>query len=192
MSDSLQPRAPYNPWNSPGQNTGVSSCSLLQEIFPTRGLNPGLLHCRWVLYHLSYQQSPRTLEWVVYPFSSRSSWPRNCTWVSCIAGGFLTSWANRKAHPPSLTYLQTPDMEITSTLFTSSRLWVETNVSWNTKLLSKSQAITLNIQNYRIERVGLKDVHQQWTKNRRQLPTWIWIGETSSSFCYLFPGSEIR
>ena len=131
----------------------------------------------------------RILEWVAVPFSSRSSWPRKRTGVSCIAGGFLTSRANRKAHPPSLTYLQTPDMEITSTLFTSPRLWVETNVSWNIKLLSKSQTITLIIWNYRIERIGLKDVHQQWTRNRRQLPTWIWIGEISSSSC---PGSEIR
>ena len=36
----------YNPWNSPGQNTGVGSLSLLQGIFPTQGLNPGLPHCR--------------------------------------------------------------------------------------------------------------------------------------------------
>ena len=34
------------PWNSPGKNTGVGSHSLLQEIFPTQGSNPGLLHCR--------------------------------------------------------------------------------------------------------------------------------------------------
>ena len=35
----------------------------------------------------------RTLGWVAYPFSSRSSWPRNQTGVSCIAGGFFTNWA---------------------------------------------------------------------------------------------------
>ena len=35
------------PWNSPGQNTGVGSLSILQGIFPTQGLNPGLLHCMW-------------------------------------------------------------------------------------------------------------------------------------------------
>ena len=45
MSDSLQPRGLYNPWNSPGQNTGVGSLFLPQGIFPTQGLNPGLLHC---------------------------------------------------------------------------------------------------------------------------------------------------
>ena len=42
------------PFNSPGQNTGVSSLSLLQWIFPTQELNWGLLHCRWILYQLSY------------------------------------------------------------------------------------------------------------------------------------------
>ena len=46
------------PWNSPGKNTGVNSHSLLQGIFPTEGLNPGLLHCRQILNHLSHQGSP--------------------------------------------------------------------------------------------------------------------------------------
>ena len=55
-SDSLRPHGLYSPWNSPGQNTGVGSCSLLQGIFPTQGSNPGLLHCRWILYQLSYQE----------------------------------------------------------------------------------------------------------------------------------------
>ena len=41
MSDSLQPRGLYSPWNSPGQNTGVSSLSLFQGIFPIQGSNPG-------------------------------------------------------------------------------------------------------------------------------------------------------
>ena len=49
VSDSLQPHRLYRPWNSPGQNTGVGSHSLPQEIFPTQGSNPGLLHCRWIL-----------------------------------------------------------------------------------------------------------------------------------------------
>ena len=47
----------YNPWTSPGQNTGVDSLSFLQGIFPTQGSNPGLLHCRQILYQLSYQGS---------------------------------------------------------------------------------------------------------------------------------------
>ena len=57
MSDSLWPRGLYNPWNSPGQNTGVGSLSLLQGIFPTWG----------------------------------------STGVSCVAGGFFTSWATGEA-----------------------------------------------------------------------------------------------
>ena len=93
----LWPHGLYSPWNSPGQNTRVGSLSLLQGIFPTQGSNPGLLHCRWILYQLSHKESPRILEWVAYPFSSGSSWPRNWTAVSCIAGGFFTNWAMREA-----------------------------------------------------------------------------------------------
>ena len=76
---------------------GVGSLSFLQGIFPTQGLNPGLPHCRWILYQLSHKGSPRILEWVAYPFSSRSSRPRNRTGVSCIAAGFFTNWAVREA-----------------------------------------------------------------------------------------------
>ena len=91
MSNSLQPHGLYSPWNSPGWNTGVGSRSLLQGIFPTQGSNPGLPHCRQILYQLSHQGSPRILEWVAYPFSRESSLPGNRTGVSCIAGGFFTS-----------------------------------------------------------------------------------------------------
>ena len=101
MSDSLRPHGLYSPWNSPGQNTGVGSLSLLQGIFPTQGSNPGLPHCRWLLYQLSHKGSPGILEWVAYPFSRGSSWSRNRTGVSCIAGGFSTNWAMREA-PESL------------------------------------------------------------------------------------------
>ena len=85
-SDSLQPHGPYSPWNSPGQNTAVGSLSLLQGIFPTKGLNSGLPHGRRIFYQLSLQGSPRILEWVAYPFSSESFQSRNRTGVSCIAG----------------------------------------------------------------------------------------------------------
>ena len=59
ISNSLRPHGLYSPWNSPGQNTGVGSLSLLQGIFPTHGLNPGLPHCRQILYQLSHKGSPR-------------------------------------------------------------------------------------------------------------------------------------
>ena len=52
--------------DSSGQNTGVGCHALLQGLFPTQGLNPGLPHCRWILCHLSHQGSPRILEWVAY------------------------------------------------------------------------------------------------------------------------------
>ena len=93
VSDSLRPHGPHSPWNSPGQNTGMGSLSLLQGIFPTQGSNPGLLHCRQILYQLNHKGSPKVLGWVAYPFSRRSSPPRNQTGVSCIAGRFFTSWA---------------------------------------------------------------------------------------------------
>ena len=137
MSNSLWPHGLYSSWNSPGQNTGVGSLSLLQGnlpnpgiesrspalqvdslpaepqgklentgvgslsplqwIFLTQELNWGLLHCRRILYQLSYEGSPRILEWVAYPFSGGSSQPRNWTGVSCIAGRFFTNWAIKEA-----------------------------------------------------------------------------------------------
>ena len=61
-SPSLQ--ADSLPSEPPGKsmNTGVGSLSLLQGIFPTQELNRGLLHCRWILYQLSYQVSQRVTE----------------------------------------------------------------------------------------------------------------------------------
>ena len=57
MSPTLQPHWLYSPWNSPGRNTGVGSCFLLQGIFPTQGSNPHLPHCRWNLHRMSHQGS---------------------------------------------------------------------------------------------------------------------------------------
>ena len=51
----------YSLGNSPGQNTGVGSLSLLQRIFPTQGSNPGLPHCRGILYQLGHQGSLNVL-----------------------------------------------------------------------------------------------------------------------------------
>ena len=62
MSDSLQPRGLEAtrllcPWDSPGKNTGVGCQALLQGIFPIQGSNPGLLHCRQILYHLNHREA---------------------------------------------------------------------------------------------------------------------------------------
>ena len=47
----------YSLWNSPGQNTGAGSLSLLQGIFPTQVSNPGLPHCRQIVYQLSHREA---------------------------------------------------------------------------------------------------------------------------------------
>ena len=114
MSNSLQPHGLYSPWNSPGQNTGMGSCSplqgssqpsaprspsshadslpaepqgkptntevgslsLLQQIFLTQEANQGLLHCRQILYQLSYEGSPKCLSHVwlfVTPWTTQSA-----------------------------------------------------------------------------------------------------------------------
>ena len=109
VSDFLWPHELYSPWNSPGQNTGVGSLSLLQGICPNQGLNPGFPHDRGILYQLSHQGSPRILEWVAYPFSSGSSQPRNWTRVSCIAGRFFTNWAIKEAQEISVQFLGQED-----------------------------------------------------------------------------------
>ena len=115
LSDSLRPHGTISPWNSLGQNTGVGSLSLLQSIFLTQGLTPGLPDCRWILYQLSHKGSPRILAWIAYPFSRGSSQPRNRTRVSCTAGVFFTDWAIREAqtlykhwHLPNLYFWSWP------------------------------------------------------------------------------------
>ena len=52
------PPGSYVHGDSPGMNAGVGSHSLLQGIFPTQGLNPGLPLCRQTLYHLSHLENP--------------------------------------------------------------------------------------------------------------------------------------
>ena len=74
------------------QNTGVVSLFLLQGIFPTSGTNPGLPHCRRILYQLSHKGCPRLLEWVAYFFSSRSFPTQELNW------GLLHCW-RRKWQP---------------------------------------------------------------------------------------------
>ena len=68
----------YSPWNSPGQNSGVGNLSLLQGVFPTQGLNPGLPYCRWILYQLRYQKKlgnmkkQSTKRWYSYEYRRKS------------------------------------------------------------------------------------------------------------------------
>ena len=92
MSNSLRPHGLYSPWDSSGQDTGVGSLSLLQGIFPTQGSNPGLPHCRRILYQLSHKGSPTVLVWVLV-LQQGIFLTRNWTRVSCTAGRFFTNRA---------------------------------------------------------------------------------------------------
>ena len=108
MSDSLRPHRVYSPWNSPGQNTGVGSCSLLQGIFPTQGSNPGLPHYRRILYCLSHQSRPRILEWVHFSSVAQSSLTL-CNPMDCSTPGLLVYH-----HLPQFT--QTPVHQVGDTI----------------------------------------------------------------------------
>ena len=79
VSNSLWPHGLYSPWNSPVQNTGVGSPSLLQGIFPTQGSNPGIPHCRWILHQLSYLT----------------------VWITTNCGKFLKRWEYQTTLPTS-------------------------------------------------------------------------------------------
>ena len=67
----LQPTRLLCPWDSPGKNTG-EDCHSLQRTFLTQGQNPGLLHCRQILYHLSYREAKY---WSGQPFPSPADLP---------------------------------------------------------------------------------------------------------------------
>ena len=97
MSYSSRLHGLYSPWNSPGQNTGVGSLSLLQGIFPTQRSNPGLLHCRQILLPADPQGKPKNTGVGGLFFSNRSFQFKNRTGVSCIAGRFFTNWTIREA-----------------------------------------------------------------------------------------------
>ena len=90
VSDSLWPHRLYSPWNSPGQNTGVGSHFLFQGIFPTQGSNPGLPHCRWILYQLSHQGSPKES---LYQFSLRWAFYENIHLPSLILWNLVQCFA---------------------------------------------------------------------------------------------------
>ena len=76
----MSPQGLYSPWNSPGQNTGVGSLSFHQGIFPTQGSNPGLPHCRQILYQLSHRGSPRPRVWL---------------WIRDVKDGCASSWSSK-------------------------------------------------------------------------------------------------
>ena len=82
----LEPARLLCPWNSQGKNTGVGSHVLLQGIFPTRGSNPGLLHCRGILNQVSYQGSPICIIKQLYSnnFLKKKNRIHAIIWIICM------------------------------------------------------------------------------------------------------------
>ena len=104
VSDSLWPCGRNRPWNSPGQNIGVGSLSLLQGIFPTQGSTPGLLHYRWILYQLSHKGSPIQPKDTPFPVLNQSIVPCPVlTVASWSAYRFLRRLVRWSGIPISLT-----------------------------------------------------------------------------------------
>ena len=81
--------------DSPGKNTGVGSHAFLQGIFPTQGFNPGLSHCRWILYHLSHQGSPKY--WASLSLHQWNFLSQELNWILLHCRWILTNWATREA-----------------------------------------------------------------------------------------------
>ena len=89
----LWPHGLYNPWNSPRQNTGVGSLSLLEGLFPTRGSKSGLQHCRWIFTSWVIREGssmhwfsflpPFLLFWANYWYRCQWEWGRN-SWMSYL------------------------------------------------------------------------------------------------------------
>ena len=134
MSDSWWLHGLYSPWNSPGQNTGVGS--LLQGIFPTPELNPGLPHCRQMLYQLSHQEAKCNFS---------QSWGRwqSEWWVVQILGGKKYRTGEGNGNPLQYSCLET-SME-------SGVLQSEGSQSWT--LLSNWPA-TASVQQSSLELSG--------------------------------------
>ena len=119
----LQPTRLLCPWDFPGKSTGKWSCSVMSNSLRPSGLalQPPLSmgfsrqqywsglpfpspKVKWKVTHATHMDytdheilQVRILDWVAIPFSRGSSQPRDQTQVSCIAGGFFTSWATREA-----------------------------------------------------------------------------------------------
>ena len=100
----LRPRGLHSPWNSPGQNTGVGSLSLLQGIFPTRGSNPGLPDCRWIFTSWvtreaqEYWMGCLSLLQEIFPTQGSNQGPLHHRWILYQLSHQGSSWTRPKAN----------------------------------------------------------------------------------------------
>ena len=91
----------------PGKNTGMGRHALLQEIFPTQGSNPGLPHCRRIIYHLSHQGTPK-------PYIPRFNL---ATLHVCLQASLLGELCNSTGvGPPGSSCLVSPGLHLISPL----------------------------------------------------------------------------
>ena len=91
--------------NSPGKSTRVSCHALLQGIFPTQGLNPGVLHCRQILYHCNQMEPHSTWPLGAKDLSGSSSSSSSL----CVLGRvrlFATPWTVAHQAPLSMASIQ--------------------------------------------------------------------------------------
>ena len=175
VSNSLWPHGLYRPWNSPGQNTGVGSPSLLQGIFITQGSNPVLPQCRQILYQLSHQGSPKILERVDYPFSSGSSQNPGIKLGSPALQAdslpaepqeFRNRWWNRHCH-----YLHFTDEE-TEAQSTKELVQGHPASNWMTELRIKSRPPLSKLQELVMDREDWRAAVHGVTKSWTRLSDW--------------------
>ena len=91
VSDSSQPHGLSSSWNSPGQNTGMGSLSLHQGIFLTQESNPGLPHCRRILYQMSHKNTQNWCFWIVVQKKTLAS-PLDCKEIQPVNHKGNQSW----------------------------------------------------------------------------------------------------
>ena len=105
MANSLRLHGLDSPWNSPGQNTEVGNLSLLQGIFPTQRLNPGLLHCRQILYQLSHKGSPHfgKISYFSVTFYQKPKWTFWVEFSCSVVPNSLQSHGLQYTRPPCLS-----------------------------------------------------------------------------------------
>ena len=172
MSNSFWPHGLRSPWTSLGQNTGMGSCFLLQGIFPTQGLNPGLLHCRWILYQLSHQEALYLLGWLLLKDKKKIE----LSYDPAIP--FLDTYLKKTK---TLIWKDTCIPMFTAALFTTAKTWKQhaspltekwmnvwcIYIKWNIIQSLKQEwnnAICSNID-------GPRDYHTKWSKPKTNI---IW------------------
>ena len=133
------------------RNTGVVSHDLLPGIFPTQGLNPGLLHCRQILYRLSHQQSPRSHAKSVIPV--KDSFKNWCLLYFDLIPGKVMGRGNKRNFPglslplslPTSNAIRTLIMVICVLLSKKYQIWGPTSSQTLTNFLTRSSSSNVEL-----------------------------------------------